>query len=410
KGARIVTQHPCYGKNLIAEIETYRSCPRYVTGGCSFCTTVRRGPPIMRDSEQIVKEIEALYRAGVRNFRIGRQADILTYMSKDIGKLEFPRPCPEKLERLFHGIRTVARDLEVLHIDNVNPGTVYHWPRESVECLKVIMMYHTPGDVAAMGIETADPRVVKINNLKVYPDEAYEAVKTVSKLGDRRGWNGMPHILPGINFVLGLPGETKETYDLNREFLRKLLENNIKVRRVNIRLVAVFPGTPLWTQRDIVYRNMRRHRKYIESFRYWVRHVFDIENLRRILPRGSILKKLFTEIHDREGTYCRQVGSYPLIVYVPERLELERWIDIIVVDHLPRSVIGVQYPVDINKVSIKILRKIPGIDEEKVRIILRRRPIKSIEELRKLVGESAKYFKVGDEYTPLAIDERSGQV
>ncbi|NPB00748.1 MAG: radical SAM protein, partial [Crenarchaeota archaeon] len=30
KGARIVTQHPCYGKNLIAEIETYRSCPRYV--------------------------------------------------------------------------------------------------------------------------------------------------------------------------------------------------------------------------------------------------------------------------------------------------------------------------------------------------------------------------------------------
>lgn len=410
KGAKIVTQHPCHGKNLIAEIETYRSCPRYLTGGCSFCITVRRGPPIMRSPDKIVKEVEALYRAGVRNFRLGRQADILTYMSKDVGKIEFPRPNPEAIERLFHGIRSVARDLEVLHIDNVNPGTVYHWPKESMECLKIIMMYHTPGDVAAMGIETADPRVVKMNNLKVYPEEAYEAIRLVSKLGDIKGWNGMPHLLPGINFVLGLPGETKETYDLNREFLRKLLENNIKVRRVNIRLVAVFPGTPLWAKRDIVYRNLRKHRKYIESFRYWVRHVFDIENLRRILPRGSILKKLFTEIHDRDGTYCRQVGSYPLIVYVPEKIELERWIDVIVVDHLPRSVIGVQYPVNINKVNIRILRKIPGIDDEKIKLILERRPIKSIEELRSIVGESVKYFYIDDEYTPLAIDERSGQV
>ncbi|NPA23321.1 MAG: radical SAM protein [Crenarchaeota archaeon] len=394
KGSRIVVQHPCYGKNLIAEIETYRSCPRYVTGGCSFCITVRRGVPLMRDVRGVVREVEALCRAGVKNFRIGRQADILTYFSKDVGKLEFPRPRPDIIERLFHGIRSVARGLEVLHIDNVNPGTIYHWPIESIECLKIIMMYHTPGDVAAMGVETADPRVVKINNLKVSPEEAYEAVKIVSKLGDVRGWNGMPHLLPGINFVLGLPGETKETYDLNRDFLKKLLENNIKVRRVNIRLAAVFPGTPLWAHRDTVYRNLRRHRKYIESFRYWVRHVFDIENLQRILPRGSILKNLFTEIHDREGTYCRQVGSYPLIVYVPEKLELERWIDIIVVDHLPRSVIGVPYPVDINRAPVKLLKKIPGMSEDKLRTVIARRPIENAEDLKKLLGDSCRYFKL----------------
>ncbi len=394
RGAEIVVQHPHHGKNLIAEIETYRSCPRYIVGGCSFCTTVRRGVPLMRDVKYVVKEVEALYKVGVRNFRIGRQADILTYFAKDVGKLEFPRPKPEVIEKLFHGIRSIARDVETLHIDNVNPGTVYHWPKESIECIKIIMTYHTPGDVAAMGIETADPKVVKINNLKVHPEEAYEAIKIVSEIGNVRGWNGMPHILPGINFVLGLPGESKETYILNREFLEKLLRENICVRRINIRLATVFPGTPLWNLRDIVYKNIKRHRKYIESFRYWVRNVFDIENLRRILPKGTILRRLYTELHDKDGTYCRQVGSYPLIVYVPERLELEKWIDIIVVDYLPRSVIGVKYPININTISIKLLRMLPGMNDYMISKVVKSRPFRNIEEVRNVLGELARYFTV----------------
>ncbi len=396
KGSQIVMQHPCYGKNLIVEIETYRSCPRYVTGGCSFCTTVRRGPPLFRDLKAIVKEVEALYKCGVRHFRIGRQADILTYMAKDVGKIEFPKPRPEIIEKLFHGIRNAAPDLETLHIDNVNPGTVAHWPIESREALKIVMLYHTPGDVAAMGIETADPRVVKSNNLKVYPDEAYFAVKLVSELGRVRGWNGMPHLLPGINFVLGLPGETKETYVLNREFLEKLLSENILVRRVNIRLAMVFPGTPLWSLRHIVKSNIQRHRKYIESFRHWVRNVFDVENLRRILPSGTILYRLYTEMHDpKGGTYARQVGSYPLIVYIPEKLPLDTWINVVVVDHLPRSVIAIPYPLNVNTCSLTLLSKVPGIDRRKALEIVKRRPFRDLEEVRKIVGDSVKYLTVG---------------
>jgi len=122
RGAAIVTQHPCYGKNLIAEIELYRSCPRYIVGGCSFCVTVRYGPVLMRDVKGVVKEVEALYRAGVRHFRLGRQADFYSYMGHDVGKVEFPRPNPGAIERLLHGIRTAAPDLKTLHIDNVNPG------------------------------------------------------------------------------------------------------------------------------------------------------------------------------------------------------------------------------------------------------------------------------------------------
>ena len=394
-GAKIVQQHPCFGKNLIVEIETYRSCMRKICGGCSFCVTVRQNFIGFREPEDIVKEIEILYNLGVKHFRIGRQADFYTYKAYDFGKIEFPKPNPNEIERLLKGIKNVAPNLETLHIDNVNPGTVYHWPKESIEITKILMKYHTPGNVAAMGIETADPKVVKINNLKVMPDEAFEAIKLISSIGYVRGWNGMPHILPGINFVLGLPGETKETYELNRQFLERLLQENILVRRVNIRLAMVFPETPLWYKRDEVRTNIQRHRKYIESFRYWVRNVFDYEMLKRVFPKGTILRKLYTELHDKNGTYARQVGSYSLIVYIPEKIDLNKWIDVVIVDHLSRSVIGIPYPLNINTASSKLIRKLPGIDNRLYKEILLKRPFKNFEEVKKLLGnEISKYITI----------------
>ncbi|MCG2894659.1 MAG: radical SAM protein [Vulcanisaeta sp.] len=394
-GARIVEQHPNYGKNLIIELETYRSCPRYVTGGCSFCATVRYGPVKYREAEAIVREVEALYRAGVRHFRLGRQADFYTYMAHDTGKLEFPRPNPEAIERLLIGIRNAAPELETLHIDNVNPGTIYHWPRESVEVTKILMKYHTPGDVAAMGIETADPRVVKLNNLKVMPDEAYFAVKLISEIGRARGWNGLPELLPGINFVVGLPGETKETFRLNIEFLRRLLNDDVWVRRVNIRQVLVLPSTPLWNAADEVKQLLVRHRKYFLAFKYWVRRHFDHEMLRRVLPKGIVLRRAFTETYYGGGTYARQVGSYPILIYVPARIQLNTWMDFLVVGHGFRSVIGIPYPLNINEAPRKLLRYVPGITKKAINEIMRSRPIKDVESLRRIVGEEAsKYLTI----------------
>ncbi|KUO79336.1 MAG: radical SAM protein [Vulcanisaeta sp. OSP_8] len=394
-GARIVTQHPNYGKNLIIELETYKSCPRYITGGCSFCATVRYGPVKYREAGAIVREVETLYSAGVTHFRLGRQADFYTYMAHDTGKLEYPRPNPGAIERLLVGIRNAAPGLETLHIDNVNPGTIYHWPRESVDVTKILMKYHTPGDVAAMGIETADPRVVKLNNLKVMPDETYFAVKTISELGRVRGWNGMPELLPGINFVTGLPGETKETFRLNIEFLRRLLNDDVWVRRVNIRQVLVLQPTPLWGMADEIRQTLNRHRKYFLAFKYWVRRHFDHEMLKRILPRGTILRKAFTEAHYGDGTYARQVGSYPMLIYVPARIQLNTWMDFVVVDHGFRSVIGIPHPLNVNEAPRKLLKYVPGMTDKAINEILASKPIKDINNLRRMVGEEAlKYLTI----------------
>jgi len=85
RGANIVTQHPNYGFNLVCEIETYWGCPRYVVGGCSFCIEPLYGEPKFRAVDEVVEEVEALYLAGVRHIRLGRQPDLFAYQSKEVG-------------------------------------------------------------------------------------------------------------------------------------------------------------------------------------------------------------------------------------------------------------------------------------------------------------------------------------
>ena len=132
------------------------------------------GKPSHRSLEGIKDEISALAKSGAAHFRIGRQPDILTWQA---GSGEFPVPRPEMIERLFSSIRACAPSLQTLHIDNVNPGTIARHPQEAYEALDAIVRYHTPGDVAAGGMETADPAVIEENNLKATPEMMMDAIR-----------------------------------------------------------------------------------------------------------------------------------------------------------------------------------------------------------------------------------------
>ena len=392
KGARIVEQHPNLGWNLIAEVETFRGCPRWVVGGCSFCIEPRYGRVVFREPESIAKEVEMLYAFGARCFRLGRQPDILAYMARGVNEVEFPEPDPEALRKLFQGVRAAAPKLEVLHIDNVNPGTIAHHEEKAREALKVIVEHHTPGDVAALGIESADPRVVKLNNLKAGPEESLKAIRIVNDVGARSGWNGMPELLPGINFVLGLLGETRETYELNFQFLKKVMEEEMLARRVNIRQVLALPGTRIWSVGDSI---AREHARYFRAFKRRVRREFDKPMLMRIVPRGTVLRGLYVEAHEGKYSLARQPGSYPLLVYVPERLSVRTRLDVVVVQHGYRSVKGVPYPLDVNTASRESLSLVPGMPRSAVAKILLKRPFSSLKEVERIVGaEAAKYFSV----------------
>ncbi|KUO80049.1 MAG: hypothetical protein AT707_01865, partial [Pyrobaculum sp. JCHS_4] len=88
--------------------------------------------------------------------------------------------------------------------------------------------------------------------------------------------------------------------------------------------------------------------------------------------------------------------SYPLLVYIPTRLELGRFIDVVVVEHGSRSVLSLPYPLDINRAEKRLLRHLPGLGKEKMRAMLRGRPFMSIDDVKRKVGEGdyLKYVSV----------------
>ncbi|WP_456365653.1 radical SAM protein [Thermococcus sp.] len=391
-GAEVARQFPDFPDFIIVEIETQRGCPKAMgIGGCSFCTEpVRYRTVEDRPVEDVVAEVKALYDLGVRHFRVGRQSCIFSYMAKPDGRV--PIPNPRALERLFRGIRSIAPEVKTLHADNANPAVIANYPAESIRIAKALIEYGTPGNVVAFGLESADPRVAKLNNLNATAEETYEAVKILNEVGGGRGYNGMPWLLPGINVIFGLPGETKRSYELTFRFLKRLLDDGLMVRRINIRQVVVFPGTPLWHIRDRV--KTEKHRKLIQHYKYKIRHEIDLPMLKRVVPVGTVLRDVRAEIYESNLTYGRQMGSYPLIVGIPKEVPLNRFYNVLIVGHGFRSITGIPIPVNVNRESPRVLQYIPGIGKKKAVRILAKRPFRSREEFLALLGEEGE--KIGD--------------
>jgi len=317
KGASIVKQHPDFPKFVMYELETGRGCGH---GACSFCTEGIKHKLEFREVKEIISEMKLVRELGVENFRFGKQSCFYSYQNGNTKELE-------RLLKSAHELRP-----KVLHIDNVDPTKV------DEEKTKLIVKYCTPGNVAAMGVETFDTEVMKLNKLNVQdPEEVIRAVKIINKYGLERGENGMPKFLPGINIILGLAGETKETLELNKKYLQYLLDNSLFVRRINIRQVAILLGTQMG---KVGLKYVRKNKKHYYRFRKEVREKIDHEMLKKLFPEGTVLKNLRTESHDGNVTFCRQVATYPLIVGVRERIPLNQFKNIKIKKWMLRSVEG----------------------------------------------------------------------
>src|SRR3989338_432548 len=280
-GVEILTQIP---SRRVIEIETGRGCN---VGKCSFCTEPIKSKFINRKMEDVLAEVIAYYKAGARFFRLGKQADFYA--------------CDRPIE-LLQKINQSCPDIEVLHIDNVNPNSVV--ARGGEEITKAIVQYCTPGNIAAFGVESFDPVVVKANLLNTMPIIAHKAIEIINKYGAQRGENGMPKFLPGIN----------------------------------IRQVAVLPNTFLEAHGGAKYLN--KNKKYYWKWRNQIRQEIDFPMLERILPKGTILKDVFTEMYDGKTTFCRQMGTYPLVIGIKGRLPLNERISVKVTGYMLRSITG----------------------------------------------------------------------
>jgi radical SAM superfamily enzyme with C-terminal helix-hairpin-helix motif len=302
----------------IIEIETSSGCTR--KKGCSFCLEPIKNHFQIRPKKDIISEIKAFHKIGERHFRLGKQSCIYSY----------PDIIP-----LLKEIREIG-EIKTLHIDNVNPANVLKDKKH--EITKAIVEYCTPGNIAAFGVESFDHKVIDANNLNSDKKTTIEAVKIINKYGAERGENGMPKFLPGINILLGLEKENKSTLTENFESLKYFLDNNLLLRRINIRKVIPFEGTNLHTSSGNKY--LRKNNKHYFSFRKKVREEIDHIMLQKLVPKGTILKYVIPEIYDGKTTFCRQIGTYPLIIGVKERLTLKEPISLEVTGYMLRSIIG----------------------------------------------------------------------
>lgn len=378
RGAKACTEHPDHRGPLIAEVQMYRGCVRYITGGCRFCVEPLLGRVEYREPKDILAEVMELARVGVRNFRLGAQSCVYCYMSKETGESETPRPNVEAVSGLLKSISESVRP-EVFHLDNANPAVIAEHPEESRSITKAIAEHCTSGNVLAFGLESADPKVGKANNLNATTEQTMKAIELVNEIGSARGPSGMPMVLPGLNFVCGLDGETKATYDLNLGFLREVLDKGLLLRRINIR--QVIPSRTAFS--GIVSKGA------FATFKRKVREEIDSPMLARVVPDRTILRGVYPEVREGGRTFGRQVGTYPLLVAIPYPVELGKKVDVAVTGRGFRSVAGVVHPTDVNSATMSMLQAIPGIGRKRAMSIIRRRPFKNPDQLWSLFDEPA---------------------
>ncbi len=311
----------------IAEIELYRGCTR--RRFCSFCNEPVKSPQVtFRPVEDVLDEVDRLYIAGVRNFRLGQQTCFFSYFNRDVAKIEM----------LLAGIRERCPQLEVLHIDNADPLAVAS--RAGAKIARLVARYCTEGNCAPMGIESFDAAVITENDLTCTPEVAMRAVEHVNEVGTAVGPLGLPTFLPGLNLVYGLPGETHRTHFENLTWLSRIFAAGHQCHRTNVRQARAYLGTPL------AHARITKPLPSAEHFKAWkndVSHIYDQPMKERVYPLGRRISGLHSFFIDARGTFYRRLGSYSIQILEPGTARaLYEPAELTITDHAPRFIYGVR--------------------------------------------------------------------
>ncbi len=379
-GAKLIVRHPDY-PHLVCELETYRGCLR--RGSCQFCSESLKQVLYSRTSEDISKEVESLYLKGARHFRLGAQTDLFLYGATDTDKGLTPNP--QAIEKLYSSIREVAPELHTLHMDNVNPSTIARFPEESREIMKTVVKYNTPGDTAAFGLESCDPRVLQMNNIGTTPDETWQAIEVMNQEGGIME-NSQYKLLPGINLLYGLQGQSDDTYELNYKFLKNVLDRDLLLRRINLRQVREIAG----------YRGVKVNNNKFQKHKEQVNREINYPMLQRVFPQGTILEKVKIEKQEGYISYGRQLGTYPILVGIPGTHNLGELLDVKIIDHGYRSLTGLTCPVNINDMKLEELQSLPGVGKKRASHLMVNQPISGPEKLWELLQDRHVFDQVSN--------------
>ncbi len=368
--SKAVTNHPDLSGPLTYEVEVYQGCVRYKRG-CKFCIEPKKGVPVWRTPEDVISEVTIALDQGVKHVRLGGMTDVYTYMADGVIELEYPVPNPEPIANLLHGLREDER-LETLHVDNANPSIIAEHLEPSTMITKTMVETLSDGSVLSFGLESADPTVHQENWLNCDSQQLKTAIRLINEYGRKRGPRGLPMLLPGLNFIAGLNGESEDSYKMNKTLLQEIRDEGLWLRRINIRQVEGegFQDIPVDSFTD---------------FKHWTRESIDAPMLTELFPLGQRMNDVTWEAHDgrirlpahlepehrdpaihgKAGiTFGRQIGAYPILIGVPYHIPLESTSDIIVTGHGARSITGIEIGLNKDEITQKQLEAIPGVGEK----------------------------------------------
>ncbi|RLA76171.1 MAG: radical SAM protein [Epsilonproteobacteria bacterium] len=326
-GAELISQ--LRWNYVICEIELGRGCTRPI--GCSFCTEPIKHRLEFRLKSDIIKELRALKKEGIKAIRFGKQSDFYSYL------ITKNKNNHEEIEKLLRSSSKIGFD--VIHIDNVDPRSVIS--EKGIKITKSIVKYCSDGNIASFGVESFDEHVIKLNNLNTTPEITMKAIRIINKYGKNYGKRGLPKFLPGINILLGLIGETKQTLDINFNYLKKILDQGLWIRRINIRQVVGFKGTRYHSLKGWKY--IKKNKKYYYRFIRDVRVNIDHQMLMNMFPKGHKIRDVVIEIKEGSKKFGRNIGGYPIIIGVDDKsdqLIIGKRYNVEVVGHELRSLVG----------------------------------------------------------------------
>lgn len=145
-------------------------------------------------------------------------------------------------------------------------------------------------------------------------------------------------LLPGLNLIYGLPGETHRTHMVNLRGLAGILDAGLLCHRTNVRLARAFPGTPLAALGE---REALPSGEHFASWKADIDFTWDQPMKERVYPTDLRVPGLHSYFISEEGTYWRRLGSYSIqVVERGAAVPLGTTGDLVVTDHSPRVIFG----------------------------------------------------------------------
>ena len=166
------------------------------------------------------------------------------------------------------------------------------------------------------------------------------AINNINDAGARVGPRGLPVLLPGLNLIYGLPGETHRTHHENLRWLVRILGDGYSCHRINVRQALAYPGTPFAAGYGAQEPPSAEH---FDTWKADISYVFDQPMKQRVYPAGRKVDGLHSFFVTTRGTWHRRLGSYSIQVVEPGTARpLFEDADLVITGHAPRYVYGMR--------------------------------------------------------------------